>query len=86
MAEPKQSYESQRQCRSGINAEISRNTCQVSTLVSPLTGSLPPRSRPPPQPHTSAAAVLINELNARDFDRSFNLFCGVFTPTQLAIH
>ena len=50
------------------------------------TGSLSPRSCPPPQPHTSTAAVLINELNARDFDRSFNLFCGVFTPTQLAIH
>jgi len=87
LAERTQTYESQLQCRSGINAEISWNTCQVSTLVSPSTGSLPPRSRPPPpEPHTSAAAVLINELNARDFDRSFNLFCGVFTPTQLAIH
>jgi hypothetical protein len=50
------------------------------------TGSSPPRSRPLPQPHTSAAVVLVYELNARDFDRSCNLFCGVFAPTQFAIH
>jgi hypothetical protein len=47
---------------------------------------VPPRSRPLPQPHTSAAAVLVYELNAGDFDRSFNLFRGVFAPTQFAIH
>src|SRR5262249_26732359 len=76
----------QLQCRSGINAEISRDTCQVSTSGLSLTRSVPPRSRPPPHPHTQAAAVLINELNARDFDRSSNLFCGVFAPTQFAIH
>jgi len=32
--------------------------------ISPSTGSLPPRSRPLPQPHTSATAVLVYELNA----------------------
>ena len=40
--------------------------------ISPSTGSLPPRSRPPPQPHTSAAAVLINELDAGAFKGSSN--------------
>jgi hypothetical protein len=45
-----------------------------------------PGSRPLPQPHTLATAVLVYELNARDFDRSSNLFCGVFAPTQFAIH
>ena len=46
----------------------------------------PPRSRPPPQPHPSATAVLVYELNARDFDRSSNLLYGVFAPTQFAIY
>jgi hypothetical protein len=50
------------------------------------TGSLPPRSHPLPQPHTSTTAVLVYELNAGDFDRSPNLFCGVFASTQFAIH
>ena len=30
----KHSYESQLQCRGGINAEISQNTCQLPTLSS----------------------------------------------------
>jgi hypothetical protein len=41
-------------------------------LISPLTGSLPPRSRPLPQPHTSAAAVLVYELDTGAFKSSAN--------------
>ena len=43
-----------------------------STLISPSTGSLPPGSRPLPQPHTPATAVLINELDAGAFKSSSN--------------
>src|SRR6516165_5517312 len=43
-----------------------------STLISPSTGSLPPRSSPLPQPHTSTATVLVNELDAGDFKSSSN--------------
>ena len=54
--------------------------------IDSLTGSLSPRSGPLPQPHTSATAVLVYELNASDFDRSSNLFGCVFAATQFAIH
>jgi hypothetical protein len=47
----------------------------------PSTGSLPPRSRPLPQPHTSAAAVLVDELDAGDFESSSNDLKG--GPTGL---
>jgi len=58
---------------------------QFVRRTSPSTGSLPPGSRPLPQPHTSATAILVDELDAGDFDGSFNLFCGVFAATQFAI-
>jgi hypothetical protein len=68
------------------SAQRSVEILAIIDIDSPSTGSLPPRSRPLPQPHTSAAAVLVYELNTRDFDRSSDLFRGVFASTQFAIH
>src|SRR5215468_1047123 len=61
--EPKQSYESQLQCRSGINAEISRNTCQLSTLIllqpdrCPLGRALFLSRTPRPPPFSSMNSI-----------------------------
>jgi hypothetical protein len=33
-----------------------------------------------------ATAILVDELDAGDFDGRSNLFCGAFAPTQFAIH
>jgi hypothetical protein len=56
----------------------------------PSTGSLPSRSRPLPQPHTPAAAVLINEFDAGAFKSSSNDIKGGATrltrPSLQLVH
>jgi hypothetical protein len=64
-----------------VRAEVGLFHGPLLPYSAPSARSLPLRSRPLLQPHTSATAVLINELNAGDFDRSSNLFCSVFAPT-----